>query len=373
MTARIILMPSKINDKIMDFTSTQWLYTFKDLVKPQVLEELDLEGVDYDHRLSSKLDGRRCLCRYVAGNLYVQFSNESRVIAVGGESAELYLDCEYTTELVVLDVLYCGTPCGQMPLEARMKLLPKFFRQQRYVHPADIKTLKVKEGYVLQRNSAPYGSEIYRTKYIETADFLVHQREIKMGPPCAMTFFVDFDLLPYEGKVIEIELETFKFVRVRPDKTESNSSVVIARCSAEYRVTPQGLEEKCLTIVKRDDDCRDTVVVNNYSVYEDSEYGSIVRDDHIAQDDAPWKRLCPVPKDIGKSSPREEQPSKTVKPQWRKVEVDDEVTPPDKVQEVIPENKQRGKLPPGAGTKHTPANKKKKKPVKYNNSKRKPK
>jgi len=137
--------------------------------------------------------------------------------------------------------------------------------------------LKCVEGYVVQRNSAPYGAEVFRVKVRETGDFRVWKGRLQMGMPCPFVYDCVNPVDQYEGLIVEIFLDNFSFFRLRPDKLEPNSSVIIARCMSEYKLNIKDFLEVCRDIVACDNSDREVLNLTCQYVYEDSEYGKCVR------------------------------------------------------------------------------------------------
>jgi len=191
---------------------------------------------------------------------------------------EAYLDCEeFHGAIIVLDVLFVGFPLIHLTLTQRLAKLESPLVKQNYYMLNQLKDVPCNEGYIIQRDSAPYGGEVFRVKLRETGDFLVKDGKIWMGLPCPRSFPCYSDLVKLEGKIVEVYLDTFLVKCVRYDKQTANSSVIVARCMSEYRVSADQLRDKCSSIKSREDDSRENLLINRYSIWTDSEYGKNVR------------------------------------------------------------------------------------------------
>jgi len=221
-----------------------------------------LEQLDDDYVYSSKADGRRCLVRLEKGKEYRYYSNFQECRDTDYDGPIMYMDVEELTFDLVLDILFCEKPIMHMPLEVRLRYAPENWKVQSYLRARNVKYLEKLEGIIAQRESAPYGIEVLRLKYRETGDFLVEKGRAVMGLPFKCDFPSISDLTPYEGKIVELYLDTGLFYRLRDDKSEPNSSVIIARAMAEYRATIEDFLEVAKTIDPKKDDFRDPIDVH---------------------------------------------------------------------------------------------------------------
>jgi hypothetical protein len=258
--------------------NVQRLYGFSDLVKPIVLDYNDLVQFDSDILVSEKLDGERCLGHLVQSKLTLIYSNREVEWGRLDDSREMYLDLEVVgSQLVVLDVLYCDVTLYYDSLEDRMRSKPDGLCGQVYLKMKCIDDLPRAEGYVFQRNSSPYGVEVWRYKFKETGDFLVHKGRLQMGLPCPMSYTCKQDISAHEGKIVEVYLLDFSFFRLRPDKSSPNSSVDIARCMTTYRASIEQIFHVSRNMDEGDYDSRVTVSPST-TYYKDSMYGKVVRE-----------------------------------------------------------------------------------------------
>jgi hypothetical protein len=262
----------------MNNTIHSWLYTAEALVKPATLELIDLEGLDYDYRVSDKIDGVRCLGRLNNNLLTVSRNGVISQVPTEYSGPEAYIDCEdFHGTYIVLDVLYVGFPIIHLSLTQRLAKLETVLPKQRYWLLNQVNDIPCFEGYIVQRDSAPYGVEVFRVKVRETGDFLVKSGKLCMGLPCPRNFPCSSDLSGLEGRIVEVYLDTFIIKCVRYDKQTPNSSVIVARCVSEYRVSVEQFKSKCLNIKPHEDNARENLELNKYSIWEDSEYGRNVR------------------------------------------------------------------------------------------------
>jgi len=256
------------------------MYQFNDLVKPVVMDCNHLCQLDDDYLYSPKLDGVRCLVHLYKHNVEIDYGFEVIKEKNGYEGPEVYMDVEKVRDsFVVLDVLFSGYPLLHHPLEYRMKKVPRGWGAQIYVRASLVSSLPQSEGIVAQRGSSPYGFEVLRIKHRETGDFLVKDGKLYMGMPVPFTFAVTFDPSSYEGKIVEVYLDNRTFFRLREDKCEPNSSVVVARAMTQYRVKMADFLVHLSTISYSHLHYRDSSRVDGYELPEGT-YGW-----HVQQDD----------------------------------------------------------------------------------------
>jgi len=240
-----------------------------------VMEDVQLVSLESDHRIIVGNKGVRGLVQIKNFKIILRFENLEIDLGSSKIPNEVYLDCLcLDKQLWVLDVLYFDTTLFFLPYSQRMEFVPRDMKALPFFLLSEYEPNKNHDIFI-KRESAPYDVQSSRVFREETGCFLVKNLEMLMGLPACFPFHVDFDLAPYEGKVIEVYLESLEFFRERPDRMGSDSSISVAQSLADYRVK---YEDLCAVIkTVEGDEPRDVLKPESYNIFSETEYGKMVR------------------------------------------------------------------------------------------------